>query len=47
MNESRLVVFDIDDVLNDLIKTTLDIVGGVPEKYELKKGITLNSVGRF
>lgn len=28
MNESRLVVFDIDDVLNDLIKTTLDIVGG-------------------
>jgi len=36
MNKSRLVVFDIDDVLNDLVKTTLDIVG-VPEKYELKK----------
>lgn len=46
MNESRLVVFDIDDVLNDLINTTLDIVG-VPEKYELKKRYYVEECGEI
>src|SRR5690554_2255982 len=36
MQDTRLIIFDIDDVLNNLMMTTLEIIG-VPEKYDLKK----------
>ncbi len=36
MQDTLLIIFDIDDVLNNLMMTTLEIIG-VPEKYDLKK----------